>query len=226
MPNFLGLFNGMPANVVPVPVDQAELAKSGLMKLLARFSIGTTATTKHAALILTPAEERVIFGLATDPVTRPTRWLLKTGAKFFLIYTLADFTYGLVIVGHEPKTLENRLEIISAHVVKAGNPWLKAVGVAEQVVFIIADALGVFQSDGPVGNRTLLGDIVATVDVPFITNAILGEANLGTFTRTAHPVDVEFESAGFILNPVWRVPAAGSAETFPSGPRPSFGRRS
>jgi hypothetical protein len=211
--------NGLAARAVPVGTSaEGVAAMSGFMKLLIRYGPGGLPRTKEAALFLSAAEQSALFAGGI-------RFLLSLGGKIFLGCALLDLARNLIFGGEE-KSLQTRFEIIQAHLAKGGSVWARAIGVAEQVCFILLDASGETLGDVAAG-------VLATWDDPQTIPAELGNFSQRTYysellspADDVDQADAVILAPGFILKPALLDRAASSVDTFPSGPRPSFGRRS
>lgn len=192
---------------------------SGTIKLVERGVIngGWSLKATDAGHILTAGEQSALFRSAR-------RFVVKWGTRFFLVGALASFVRRLV-AGGEENTLETRLEIISAHIVKPGPLWSKALGVAEQLALLIFEDIG-----------TVAADVVAAVIPPWdIEGALareLASVNAGRehaeglgIASDLNAVDTIIEAPGFLVQPVFTPVPNQGAITFPAGPRPSFGAR-
>lgn len=218
MNRYTGAINRIAVTLEMVPAGSSTNALSGAIKLVARFSIGTSATTKDAALILTQAEERALFGLLKGP----TKLLVKWGSRFFLLGVVIDIG-GRIISGEgfPKKQLEERLEIIAAHITKGSSVWSSAIGVGEQILFILNDLSGGELLETAEGVGALLGAQLLRLSP---LNVQIVEGGIQAVSMKV-PFDVEIEAAGFIVKPVAVVSEEPPVATFPSGPRPSFGQR-
>lgn len=219
MPTFQGLINKAVARLAPASGETERLALSAFLKLLTRFGVGTSATTAEAALILTVAEEATLLRAGR-------RLFIRVGSGLFLVGVVVDLVAGLVTGTGQRRTLGERIEIIGAHLLKAGNPFATVFGVGEQVCFIISDTLGVDIHSVPAAvGGFLLDEVVAGVSLgppPGNTEYLLQE---GALINADYQGDFELEGAGFLVTPVL-VPQTGSGLTFPGPPMPSWGRRS
>lgn len=211
--------NRFAASLAPQASAEAQHGLEGLIKLFIRFGYGRAATSGDASLYLTAAQQRFIF-------TGGLRFLVKWGGRVFLAAAVLDFAKNIFVPDPERKSLTTRLEIIQAHIVKGGSAWSTAIGVAEQVLFIVLDSTGANVGD-------VLAGVFAGVDDPRTIPASLGNfSQRGYYDELLSPVedfsrvDTIIEAPGIILRPGLTDSPAGSPITYPDGPRPSFGRRS
>lgn len=203
--------------VEPVP-DVGKAGQAGVGKLIARgFLNGGLPSAREASLLLTKQEHAALFSGAR-------RWVVRQAGRFFLAGAVIRFAERLIFGGPE-NTAETRLQIISAHVTKAGPLWSKAFGVVEQVIFLLTDNLGEALVDAAAG-------IFSNFDDPRTIPAGLGRFDRrGYYDELLQPVanldqvDTVIDAPGFLLQPGFVPFLDQQAETFPSGPRPSFGQR-
>lgn len=207
------------AFLAPNAGAEGQAALRGILKLSMRREGWISVPARDAAVVLTNAEQGVLLRSGA-------RFIVRFGAKVFLVGAVLDFARRLISGSGETPSLATRLEIIESHVIKGGPLWTRAIGVSEQVLFILLDAAGETMAD-------VLAGALSTFDTPGQTTALppflQGNsyyAELATPVADLDAVDSIFEVTPAILLQPALVPFPVSAETFPAGPRPSFGRRS
>lgn len=218
MPAIPVAINRLAAFLAPQASAEGRLALSGLMKCATRFGIGRGPNMREAALFLTRAEQSALFAGGR-------RFLLTWGGRIFLAGAVVSLVRNLIAGGDEPRSLETRLEIIQAHLVKGGSLYSAAAGVAEQVLFIVLDASGETLTDA-------LAGALSTFDAPGLSTSLMATwFDRNDYRELAPPVqnidrvDSIFEAYGFPLQPEY-VPATElEPGNFPVGPMPSIGRR-
>ena len=211
--------NRLAAFLAPQASEEGRAVITGLMKLFVRHEGWGSVPARDAALVLTRSEQGVLL-------RGGVRFLVKWGARAFLVGAVLDFARRLISGSGEKPTIEARLEIIQAHIVKGGPLWSRAIGVSEQVVFLLLDSAGDVMKD------TLAGAL-STFDTPGLSTGFpvhpgFGDyyAELATPVERIEEVDSIFEYPPSITLQPALLPFPQPAVTFPSGPNPSFGRRS
>jgi len=211
--------NRMATTIVPTAGAEGAAAISGLIKLLARFGPGGRMFAGETAMILTRAEQSAIFAGGR-------RLLFKFAGGLFLVGAILDLARGLIVGNEERRPLATRLEIIQAHIIKGGPILTRALGVAEQLAMIVLDDLGATVGD-------VLAGVLANVDeannAPPLFATIFDRqvyAELATPAADLDSYDSVIEAPGLFINPGLVKLRSEGAVTFPSGPRPTIGRRS
>lgn len=212
--------NRMAAFLAPAGANAEGLAfLSGMIKLAARFRGWSGVPAREAAMVLTRSEQAAIFGTGR-------RFLWWAGGTLFLVGAVLDLARTLIGGSDEKRSLATRLEIIQSHIVKGGPLLTRAIGVGEQVLFILLDASGETMND-------LLAGALSTFDMPGQTTALPSflqgsghYVDLATPVADIDEVDSIIEVTPSILLQPGFVPFPVNAETFPGPPMPSWGRRS
>ena len=203
--------------IEPIP-DVGKAGISGFQKLVARgFLNGGFPTARDASLLLTREEQSALF-------SGGRRWIVRQAGRIFLVGAVLTFARRLIFGGEE-NTTETRLQIIGAHIVKSGPLWAKAAGIGEQLFLMLTDDVGEAIADVAAG-------IFANWDGPqplppgarYDTRGYYHEL-LTPVPKLEEQVDTVIEAPGFLLQPGFPPAPDPQAVSFPSGPRPSFGRR-
>lgn len=209
--------NRLAAFLVPGSTAEQQAGITGVMKLVLRWE-NYSVPARDAALVLTQAEQGVLLRGAR-------RLLVKLGTKIFLVAAFLDFARHLIAPNEETKSAATRLQIIEAHILKGGPLWTRAIGVAEQVLFLLTDDLGQTMADVAAGIFANFDAAGPAVPTPFF-NLDRG----GYYAELASPADLDAVDSIFtfapsvILQPAI-LPFPIGAETFPAGPMPSWGQR-
>lgn len=199
-----------------LPGEGAD-ALSGILKVLAKCGPGAKVARKDLALILTAAEEAALL-------RGGVRMLVRLGSRFFLFASVVNIVVSFLSGEQEHKTIEERFQLIEAHLLKGGARWSTVLGVGEQLLFIVNDTTDNAVVDtllsplSPLAGAQAMRILQAEGDVEIVEGGQAAPAG-------GLPVDVELQAPGFILKPELATAPKG-AITFPSGPKPSIGRRS
>jgi len=203
--------------------DMSRDVASGVTKLFLRNGVGIT-TTNNAGLILTQAEEAVLL-------RNGARFLVKLGARVWVFACIADAFVNVVRGEGERRTVQTRLSIIGANFLRHGTSLSAVFSTAEQICFIIHDAVVEehnFVSMNPFRapeERPGVFTLGFNALVSGINNLIEGPAAEPLSSWLSDTNVSIIEAPGFLVNPIQNPPPAVQVETFPLGPRPSFGRR-
>jgi len=210
--------NRSAAFLAPQATAEGASALTGVGKLVMRYGSGVFVPTTDAALFLTRAEQSALF-------TGGRRLLVFLGTRIFLAAAVLDFARRLLVGGEEQLTVSARFQIIEAHLLKGGPLWARAIGVGEQVLFLLLNAAGETLGDA-------LAGAVANWDDPQHIPAEWGNFSQRTYysdllspAADFDRVDSIFEAPGFFLQPGQQAAELAGQVTFPIGPRPSVGRR-
>jgi hypothetical protein len=204
--------------LAPAANAEARAFITGVMKAVARYGPGGKFFRGDAAMFLTQAEEAAIFGTAG-------RALVKGFSTLFLVGAVLDTVRSIIAPGEEKREVATRLEMIQAQITKGGPLLTRALGVAEQVLFIITDLTGVAITDVAAGAFETFDNPMQQPGPNVSTNSYYRELLPQADERQLMTCDSIIEAPGLLLQP-GLVPVPDPPAIPPPGPpMPSFGRR-